>query len=160
MDFKIVFSLLTLITLFATNTRCDEFKLDYKELNSDEKSVLHQKFLEEKSESEREYLLTILRPEDSDINKDRKISRKEMEKVLINIVYPHDSEIRENMIQEIKDELNSKIELFVSNLRDFLTYGQFQYIMANIKKEMFFDKDKVANLVRAREEAREAINDL
>lgn len=152
MKIKMVNLLIIILILSAISVKSnnDEKEIHYEEITEDQLNGIRTKLLNENSESEREFLIRILTPEISDLNKDRKISRNELRSCLDWVLYPQSNEEKQKIDHEIRNQLDAGINVWVSRVKPKLNYKEFQYILSKIRTELFIDLERAKKTVEAR----------
>merc|ERR1711976_746217 len=113
------------------------------------------RYIMETNEEEKKYLELVYRPQKFDINRDRKISKKEIEKAILYAISSGDPSKTRKVPEFFMNHVRSNIRLFVLNLKkDFLNYKQFQYIIRSISITHFFNTNMMDGKGRAIKEGR------
>ena len=126
--------------------------LEFPEITTDQLNGILEKLRGEESEKEKAYQKKILEPEKSDLNKDRKISKKELRAAIEWVVYPESEEARQTIDPEIILQLDDGIDLFLKNVPNYLNYRQFQHLLSKIKTEHFIDTERVKRAINNRKQ--------
>lgn len=127
----------------------DQYKSFIKDLENEEYKDLHK------------YMLKyVIKPELADLNKDRKISSKELIKVLEYIVLPKSSELKETIGSDNIKSSIANIKLFVNLFEPPFTYKQFLKILYVMKVEDIANVDRVNKNVAANRLGIELSDDL
>jgi hypothetical protein len=116
----------------------------YPEMSDEEFLQYEFKFREEKNEDEKKYLEPVVRSNKFDLNKDGKISRREIREALKYALYPKDPIKRINIHKDFDTHIKNNIDLFIQNLdQDFFTFRQFSNMMKNISPVKFLNSNIV-----------------
>jgi hypothetical protein len=103
----------------------------------------------------------VVRPERFDLNKDRKLSKKEIKKAIYYVIYPKEEKKRIGMDPILIEHVKNNVDLFVKNIKkSHLNYKQFAYLMSKISANQFVNVPLVENMSRARREQRESEGEL
>ena len=105
-------------------------------------------------------LKLVLHPEDVDLNKDRKISPKELRKSMEWVIMPKKNEILQMLHPDIIEKTKAGIELFITNIKGFLRYKQYQELLSRIRIEHFLDIDRAKKNIQAKIAGMELYDDL
>lgn len=145
-----IISIIIGILIYRVRINSSESDIKYEEITEDQLNGIRTKLLNENSESEREFLIRILSPEISDLNKDRKISRNELRTCLDWVLYPQSQEERQKIDKVIRNQLDAGIDVWVSRVKSKLNYKEFQYVLSKIRTELFIDLERAKRSVEAR----------
>lgn len=116
----------------------------YPEMSDEEFLKYEFRFREESNEDEKKYLEAVVRQNKFDLNKDGKISRREIREALKYALYPKDPKKRMNIHKDFDTHIKNNIDLFIKNLdQDFFTFRQFSNLMKNISPVKFLNSEIV-----------------
>jgi len=107
------------------------------------------------------YLLKlVLHPEECDLNKDRKVSPKELRKCLNWLILPKKNEVLKSLHSDVIDKTLAGIELFINNIKENLNYKQFQELLSQIKIDHFLNLERMKKNVEAKNNGIDLYDDL
>ncbi len=119
----------------------------YPEITDEEYLKYELKFYEEKDEDEKKYIEPVIRPRKFDINRDGKISKREIREALKYVLYPKDPKKRIEINKELENYVKNNIDLFIKNLEEeSFTYKQFCNLMKEISIYQFLNNDVIEGL--------------
>lgn len=144
------------LLLFISSNKND---FELREITNQELSEIYAKYSIEKNKKEKEFLAFIVKPEAYDLNKDNRISKNELNKVIRKIVYV-DKYTKEKLDANIQSNLNSNIDAFIEYLPSFLTYKEYQYVISKININMFIDIEHAKVILQGKDQKREHEEDL
>jgi hypothetical protein len=148
------FFCLIILSIFINYNLCGEFDV-IPEISSEELAEYQAKYVQESDPSERKYLEPVIKPQNFDLNKDRKISMEELKEALIYVMMPNDKRKYKVVPQEIKDNINNNIDLFIKHVnKRSLTFGQFAYLMRTVSLTQFWNFESLKNQLQAKDEQR------
>jgi len=134
--------LIVSITLISLQT--SSIKVTYPDINQDELLEFELKYREETNEDEKKYLEPVIRPIKFDLNKDGKISKREIREALKYVLYPKDPLKKIDIGKELDTYVKNNIDLFIKNLdEDSFTFKQFSNLMKKISPFQFLNPDVV-----------------
>lgn len=117
--------------------------------------------LREENEDLHKYLLKlIIDPSVADLNKDRKISPKELRESLQWLVMPKNNELKQQIHPEALKTSKAGLDLFLTAIQYSLTYRQFQELLTRVRLEHFFDPERAKINVAAKQNNIERVDDL
>lgn len=139
---KYILSLIFLISL--SNESSFYKKEDFPEITSEALSQYQAAYIKEDDPDQKKYIEPIIKPENFDLNKDRKISRKELIDAIVYVIYSKDQKKTKNIPDEVKETLLNNIKLFASQIPfDFLSFRQFSHLMTKVSSSQFFDIENI-----------------
>ena len=119
-------------------------KISYPEMSQDELLEYELKYREETNDDEKKYIEPVVRAAKFDLNKDGKISKREIREALKYVLYPKDPLKRMDIIKELDTYVKNNIDLFIKNLdEDSFTFRQFSNLMKGISPFQFLNPDVV-----------------
>ncbi len=132
-----IFLITTVISLIYCGRNIDH---KYPEISEDEFVAFQNKYVLENDQAEKKYLELVVKPQNFDSNKDRKISKKEIRKALFYAVTSKNYKINKRIPEDVMIHIKNNIKLFTDNIKlDFLTYKQFSYMMRKVTLHQFLD---------------------
>ena len=134
---------------------------EFPELSEEEIMRAKQQFMNEEDVDQKCYLEPIVKPENFDLNRDRRISKEEVKKAIKYCIFPKESSRRKKITEELKNHVNNQVDLFVNGLNfDSLTYRQFGKFMNRIVADNFINFETMTNVHMIPKDYREITNDL
>ena len=159
MSNKLIYQTLIIISLFCIYNQ--KMHATLPEITDENLAELIKSLREGDYVDLHKYMLKyVLHPEEADLNKDRKISPKELRKCIDWLIMPKNGEIRQQLHQEVISKTKAGIELFITTIKDSLTYKQFIELLSRIKIEHFINIDKTKKIVEAAQAGVELPDDL
>lgn len=152
------FLLFLLFSLYIT-IQSKEEEQRIAEILDETISVLKAKYITEKDPKEKAYLEIIVKPELSDLNKDNKISHKELKNAILNTL-GIDQEVFINIDHDILNRIESNIDVFLLNIPKYLNYKQFMNLISQLHVNHFIEDDVAKKILIAKKEGREHESDL
>lgn len=139
-NYDYLFILLITLISFKSITTIDKMK--YPEMPDDELIKYEIRYREEKNEDEKKYLEPVVRSTKFDLNKDGKISKREIREALKYVLYPKDPVKRIQINKDIDKYVKNNIDLYIKTLeQESFTFKQFANLMKNISPYRFLNPD-------------------
>lgn len=134
---------------------------EFPELSDEELIRAKQQYLMEEDMDQKGYLEPIVKPEIFDLNRDRRISKEELNKAIKYCIFPKVASKRKIITEELKNHVNNQVDLFVEGLNfDFLNYKQFGKLINRINAQQFINFETMTNVHMIPKDYREISNDL
>lgn len=150
-----------LLLLISDFILCEMIHPNIPEITEEKLAELIKDLRESEYADLHKYLLKlVLHPEEVDLNKDRKISPKELRKGMDWILMPKSKERYNQLHKDVIDKTRAGIELFITNIKDHLSYKQFQELMSRVRLDHFVNLDRLKKNVEAYNLGMEATDDL
>lgn len=164
---KLVLLFLIIQTFFITLADARQAKShlyneeQFPELTDEEIARAKQQYIVEDDIDQKGYLEPVVKPEKFDLNKDRKISKEELKKAIKYCIYPKEGSRIRKMTDELKNHVNSQVDLYVNNLNvDHLSYRQFGKFMNRVVADEFINYETMTNVHMKGKDFRETSMDL
>lgn len=120
---------------------------DIPEIDKDTLREYEERYRSLEDEDQKGYIDPIIRPEKYDVNKDRKISKTEIRKAIIYMIYPKDQKKMIDISKELRAYVKNNVDLYISSLKnDNINYRQFSYLMTTISARNFIDEEMVKDM--------------
>jgi hypothetical protein len=134
---------------------------EYIDITDEEIEAITTKYNEEEDIDLKAHYDLILKPEKADKNKDRRISRDEVRKAILFIIYPKDDVRKLKVTKEIASHVKGQVDLFITNLEaDFLTFRQFSKLLFGIDAYKFVHPEMLRRTMEAKDQKRESEGEL
>ena len=118
-----------------------------QEIDDESLSQYRERYMELEDADQKGYIEPIIKPEKFDLNKDRKISRTEIRKAILYMIYPKDEKKTVGISKELKSHVRNNIDLYVNNLmNDNINYKQFGYLVSSLSAKDFLTEEMVNDL--------------
>ncbi len=131
-----------ILGIISVNFAITQSEERYPEMVDDELIAYEIKYREEKNEDEKKYLEPVVRQSKFDLNKDGKISKREIREALKYVLYPKDPVKRIQINKNLDSYVKNNIDLYVKTLeKESFTYKQFANLMKNISPYRFLNPD-------------------
>jgi len=138
---------LCLVSLSYSTSEVENTK-DIPEVTDEEYDEIRNQYRIEEKKDEKMYQECALHPEKYDLNKDRKISRKELIKAITYLLFPKTRGEKAVIHPKIANIVKNKIQAFVNEHPEFLTYRQFSHIIMTVKSGDFINSDYFDQVVQ------------
>lgn len=146
-----IFLLFTLLALFLNLIKFYEAKRESKshlikeeefpELSDEELLRSRQRYASETDIDQKSFIEPIINPEKFDLNYDEKISKAELKKAIIWMVYSKDPANMKKMKRILTDHVNNSIDVYVQSLDfEFLNLKQFAKLMGRVHAPDFINE--------------------
>ncbi len=134
---------------------------EYADITDEELEEIQSRLVEEQDIDVKAHYDLILRPEKADRNKDRRISRDEVRKAILFVIYPKEDARKLKVTDEINSHVKGQVHLFITNLEsDFLTYKQFSKLLSKIEAQRFAHPEMLRRTMEAKNQKRESEGEL
>jgi hypothetical protein len=134
---------------------------NFTDITDKELDAVRLKFFEEEDIDKKAHYDLILKPEKADKNKDRRISRDEVRKAILFVIYPKDDVRKLKVTEEIASHVKGQVDLFITNLEsDFLTYRQLSKLLFSIDSYRFVHPETLRRTMEAKDQKRESEGEL
>lgn len=140
-SFTIIYSgiILLLFVFSICNTKNAEEFEEIAEITDEQYDEIRNMYRIEEKANEKPYQEVSLHPERFDLNKDKRISRKELAKAISFLIFPKTKGEREAIYKGVTKQVKARIDNFVNNKLEFLTYRQFSTVIIHLKGAQFID---------------------
>lgn len=150
---KLMFILLIIQSVFISFAESRKAKShlfqeeEFPELSDEEITRAKQQYVMEEDMDQKGYLEPVVKPENFDLNKDRKISKEELKKAIKYCIFPKEGSRMKKITDELKEHVNSQVDLYVNNLNtEYLNYRQFGKFMNRIVADSFINFETMTNV--------------
>jgi hypothetical protein len=134
----------------------------YPEISDKDIQEMEIKYFDETDESQKKQIEPVIKPQKFDLNKDGKISRKEIKETLKYILYPKDPVKRISIDSKIDSHIKNNIDLYVKNIEvDFMNFKQFSYLFKTLDPYLFINENRIKGISETKtQKITESIDDL
>lgn len=148
--FIFFFLFIALIILKICETRKAKSHLykeeEFPELTEEEIIRAKTNYLKEDDIDQKGFLEPIVNPEKFDLNMDEKISKQELKKAIIWMIYSKDPENKRKIKNILKDHVSNSVDVFINSLNfESFTYLQFGKFMNRINAPDFINEEIMIN---------------
>ena len=161
-SFRIIYSftiLLFFILSICTSQQIADTE-EIAELTDEQYDEIRNMYRIEEKLNEKPYQEVTLHPERYDINKDKRISRRELAKAISFLIFPKTRGEREAIYKGVTKQVKARINNFVNNKPEFLTYRQFSAVIIQLKGAQFVDSNYLDDVAMAESIGNEYENEL
>lgn len=119
---------------------------EFPELSEDEIVRAKQKYLNEKDIDQKGFLEPIIHPENFDLNLDEKISKQELKKAIIWMIYSKDTKNKKKMKKILTEHVENLVDVYLNSLNfESLNYLQFGKFMNRVNAPDFINENVMMN---------------